>query len=66
MNFALLDDGRRVIVDSSRNQTRVVGGQEFFLPLNYVNVLLEGSWQAVKKSRLKAKEYGSPFMAMRG
>jgi hypothetical protein len=65
MNFAILDDGRKVVVDSSRNQTRMVGGKEFFLGLKYVNVLLDGGWQTVKKERLKPAEYGSPFTALR-
>ena len=65
MNWAHLDDGRLILVDSSRQQTRNVGGKDFFLSLNYVNVLLEGSWQVVKKDRLRPAEFGSPFTVLK-
>ena len=73
MNYALLDDGRKVVVDSARNQTRTVTIStdkcfttgEFFLAPAYVSVLLDGGWQAVKRSRLKPAEYGSPFMLLK-
>lgn len=66
MNYAHLDDGRKVVVDTSRQQTRMVGKEEFFLDPAYVNVLLDGYWQCVKKSRLKKAEYGNPWAGVRG
>lgn len=63
MKWAHLDDGRAVVVDSSREQTRQVGGKTFFLAPAYVNVLLEGRWQTVRRSRLKDAEYGHPYQA---
>ena len=66
MNLAILkDDGRQVIVDSSRNQVRHVSGEEFFLLPEYVNVLLEGGWQTMRQSRLRNMEYGSPWGQLR-
>lgn len=61
MNYAQLDDGRRVIVDTSRVQTRMVEDKEFFLDPGHTLVLLEGRWQVVRKSRLKIAHYGNPF-----
>ena len=61
MYWNYLNDRRLVIVDSSTQQTRIVKDEEFFLAPEYVNVLLDGQWQVVKKSRLKAAQFGSPF-----
>ena len=61
MYYATLDDGRGVIVDTSREMTRMVGGAEFFLAPAYVNVLLDGSWQTVKKQRLKKAADETPY-----
>ncbi len=65
MNYAYLDDGRRVIVDTSRVQTRMVGDEEFFLDPEHALVLLEGLWQVVRRSRLKTAHYGNPFGELR-
>ena len=65
MNLAMLDDGRQALVDSSREQVRYVDGEEFFLLPEYVNVLLEGGWQTMKRSRLRNMEYGSPWGQLR-
>jgi hypothetical protein len=59
MNYSHLDDGRLVIVDSARKQTAVHTAEP--CPPGYVNVLLDGHWQTVKRSRLKAAFFGSPF-----
>jgi hypothetical protein len=61
----MLDDGRQVVVDSSRDQTRVVEGEEFFVSPGHVVVLLEGGWQVIRRKRLRNMEYGSPFGALR-
>jgi hypothetical protein len=65
MNYAHLDDGRLVIVDSARNQKRKIttqlGTGEYHIDKAYVNALLDGHWQTVKRSRLKAAHFGSPF-----
>ena len=62
MNMAIMkDDGRQVIVDTSREQVRYVKGEEFFLSPDHVNVLLEGGWQTMRRKRLRNMEYGSPF-----
>ncbi len=67
MYWNVLDDGRQVIVDTSQQQTRQVGDEEFFLDPAYVNVLLDGKWQYVKKSRLgKVVSADNPFGPMRG
>ena len=52
MNYAILDDGRKVIVDPTRNQTRWVGDKEFFVdPGN--------SWIAVPAlDALGSRHYG--------
>ncbi len=66
MNLAIMKgDGRQCIVDSSVNQVRFVDGEEFFLLDAYVNVLLEGGWQTVRRSRLRNMEYGSPWGQLR-
>ena len=64
MTYAILDDGRKVIVDTARGPVRIVGGKEHFIGPNYVNVFLDGGWQTVRKDRLKPVEYGSPFEAL--
>jgi len=58
---AVMDDGRQVIVDSSREKTRQVNGETFYLTPGYVNVFLDGGWQTVRAERLKDLGYGSPF-----
>lgn len=63
MYWALLNDGRRVIV--TNGTTRKVGKEEFFILPLYTEIILEGGFQVVKKSRLKPAEYGSPFAPMR-
>jgi hypothetical protein len=60
--YAILDDGRSVIVTNGK--TRNVAGKEFFLTHAYVEVILDGGTQIVRKSRLKPAEYGSPFRAL--
>lgn len=65
MNWAMLDDTRRVIVDTARNPIRKVKGNEFFVDPAYANVLLDGGWQTVRRSRLKNLGYGSPFEELR-
>lgn len=75
MHWALMDDGREVVVDTARQQTRKVirwkqdtdtrtVGEHFLAP-GFVNVLLGGTWHTVKESRLKKAEYGNPFGALR-
>lgn len=67
MYNAQLDDGRVVIVDTARDQTRSVGGADHFIdPQHYVRVLLDGGWQTVRSKRLKKMEYGNPFKAIGG
>ena len=61
MNWGRLDDGRMVIVDTSRQQVRMVKGKEYFLDPSFVNVLLDDAWAVVKKSRIKTAPYGNPF-----
>lgn len=63
MHWASLTDGRHVLV--SAQNTRMVKGKEYFVPGNYAVVLLEGSWQVVRKDKLKPVEYGSPFQSLR-
>ena len=63
MYFALLDDGRQVIV--TNGPTRKVGQEEFFLLPAYIEVILEGGFQVVRKDRLKPAQYGTPFEALR-
>ena len=65
MNLAILTDGRQCIVDTSREQVRSVGGEEFFLSPDHVNVLLEGGWQTVRRKSLRNMEYGSPWGPLR-
>ena len=65
MNWAHLDDGRAVVVDSSRQMTRQVKGESFFLNPNYVTVLLDGQWQTVRRDRLKNVPFGSPFTVLK-
>ena len=55
----LSDDGREVIVTTGK--TRWVKGKEYFLTRDYVEVMLDGGLQIVRKSRLRKAEYGSPF-----
>lgn len=65
MYNAMLDDGRVVVVDTTRSQTRKVKGEDFFIDQNlHVNALLDGKWQVVRVSRLKKLEYGNPFKQM--
>jgi hypothetical protein len=59
-----MDDGREVVVLPSGN-TRMVKGEEFFIPPAYVEVLLEGGFQVVRKARIKTAPYGSPFEGLR-
>jgi hypothetical protein len=63
MHWAKLKDGREVIV--SAQKTRQVGGEEFFIPNNYVVCLLDGAWQPIRKDKLRALEYGNPFQDLR-
>ncbi len=65
MNLGMTDDGRQVVVDSSRDQTRTVDGEEFFVSPAHVVVLLEGGWQVMRRKRLRTMEYGSPFGQLR-
>lgn len=62
MYWAILDDGRQVIVMTGK--TRLVSGKEYFLTHEYVEVILDGGLQIVRKSRLKPAEYGSPFASI--
>lgn len=66
MHYALLDDGRRVIVDTPKQPTRKVGSQTFFLDAGYTPILLDGGWQVVRSNRLKNIGWGSPFDSLRG
>lgn len=65
MKWGQMDDGRRVIVDTARIQKRKIttqlGTGEYHIDEAYVNVLLDGRWQTVKKSRIKPAVFGSPF-----
>ena len=65
MNLAMMDDGRQVVVDSARNQVRLVDGKEFFVSPAHVTVLLEGGWQVLRQNRLRHMEYGNPFGGLR-
>lgn len=80
MYNAILDDGRVVIVDTSRNQERMVttwkqddvdkakaimSTRPYFLHPDYVNVWLDGNWQAVKRKRLKELPFGNPFEVLK-
>lgn len=56
MNWAKLDDGREVIVDSARSQWRMVRGEPERIGTKHVTVLLNGTWQVVAKSRLKSSD----------
>ena len=64
MNYAHLDDGRRIIVDTSRQMTRLVGDEEFFLSPGHVNALLDGHWHVIRRSRIKKLEYGNPWQKL--
>ncbi len=61
MHYAHMKDSRKVIVDTSQQQTRLVEGKEYFVESGYTSVWLGGGWQTVKDSNLKKAEYGSPF-----
>lgn len=63
MYWAILDDGRRVIVTNGK--TRKVNGKEHFLLQEYAEVLLDGGIQVVRKDRLKPAQYGSPFEVLK-
>jgi len=65
MNFATMKaSGRRVIVDTAREQVRMVNGKEHFTAPTYVNVFLDGNWQTVRQDSIKNEDFGHPFRNM--
>ena len=65
MYWALLKDGRKVVVNTARKTTRLVSGEPERIGNQHRELLLDGGWQVMHSSDLRPLDPANPFALLR-